>query len=143
MHPLVAAALRYQGVRFVHRGRLPHKLDCVGLIWRAFKDCGVELPCPADYGREPHLERFMSVIVEALGPDIGTRDLQPGDVVTMKTDRHPHHLAIVTHHPDRPLGLVHASSEFASRAKPDGCVMWHGLSPSYFARIVTVHRRPV
>lgn len=143
MSPLVVAARRYLGVRFVHRGRLPHKLDCVGLIWRAYRDCGVELPCPSDYGREPHLPRFMGTIVEALGPDIGKRDLQPGDVVTLRTANHPHHLAFIADHPDYPLGMLHASGEHPAPGAPHGRVVWHGLDRHYLARIVTVHRRPV
>ena len=136
MTPLVLAARRYLGVPFVHRGRSARKLDCVGLVWRAYRDCGVDVPCPKDYGKEPDLPRFMAVIVGALGPNRGKRDLQPGDVVTLRTANHPHHLAIVSDHPDHPLGLVHASGEH-------GYVAWHGLDKHYLARIVTSHRRPV
>lgn len=136
MTPLVLAARRYLRVRFVHRGRLPHKLDCVGLVWRSFRDCGVDVPCPADYGREPDMPRFMGVIVDALGEDIGKSDIQPGDVVTMRTANHPHHLAIVGDYPGGLLSLIHASGEH-------GRVVEHRLDPSYLARIVTVHRRPV
>lgn len=136
MTPLVLAARRYDGVRFVHRGRLPHKLDCVGLVWRAFRDCGVDVPCPKDYGREPDLPRFMAVIVGALGPDIGKAQLQPGDVVTLRTKHHPHHLAIVGDYPGGLLSLIHASGEH-------GRVVEHRLSPEYLARIVTTHRKPV
>lgn len=136
MTPLVLAARRYLKVRFVHRGRLPHKLDCVGLVWRAFRDCGIDVPCPKDYGREPNLPRFMAVIEGALGPDIGKRDLQPGDVVTMRTKDHPHHLAIVGDYPGGLLSLVHASGEH-------GRVVEHRLSSEYLTRIVTAHRKPV
>lgn len=136
MTPVVVAARAYLNVRFVHRGRLPHKLDCVGLVWRAFKDAGVDLPCPSDYGREPNLPRFMATIVEGLGPDVGTRDLQPGDVVTLRTANHPHHLAIVGDYPGGLLSLIHASGEH-------GRVVEHRLSPEYLARIVTAHRRSV
>lgn len=136
MTPLVLAARRYLRVRFVHRGRLPHKLDCVGLVWRAFRDAGVDVPAPTDYGREPDMPRFLGVIVGALGPDIGKADLQPGDVVTLRTANHPHHLAIVGDYPGGLLSLIHASGEH-------GRVVEHRLDPSYLARIVTVHRRPV
>ena len=135
MEPLwLQAARRYIGVRFVHRGRLPHKLDCVGLVWRAFKDAGVELPCPSDYGREPHLPRFMATIEQALGVAVKGPP-QPGDVVTLRTAQHPHHLAIVGDYPGA-LSLIHASGEH-------GRVVEHRLSPDYLARIVTIHRRAV
>jgi cell wall-associated NlpC family hydrolase len=133
MSRLVESARKYRGVRFVHRGRRASKLDCVGLVWRAFRDIGVDVPCPNDYGREPQHERFRAAIEEALGPPIALDQLQPGDVVTLKSLRHPHHVAIVCDHPNG-LGLIHASGEH-------GRVVEHRLDPSYFARIVTAHRR--
>jgi cell wall-associated NlpC family hydrolase len=133
MSPLILAARRYLGVRFVHRGRSATKLDCVGLVWRAYADCGVALPCPTDYGRDPEALRFRIAVEDALGPRVPS--LAIGDVVTLRTKRHPHHLAIVTDHPEG-LGLIHASGEH-------GRVVEHRLDPTYRARIVTVHRRAV
>lgn len=135
MSRLVRAARRYLGVPFRHRGRLPHKLDCVGLVWRAYLDCGVVLPDERTYGREPHIHRFRAAIESALGAPVNREDMRPGDVVTMKTQKHEHHLAIVTDHPEG-LGLIHASGEH-------GCVVEHRLSPEYMQRIVNVYRRPV
>lgn len=135
MTPLVLAARRYLGARFVHRGRLPHKLDCVGLVWRSYRDCGVDVPCPSDYGREPDMPRFMGTIVQGLGPSVAGPPL-PGDVVTMRTALHPHHLAIVGDYPGGLLSLIHASGEH-------GRVVEHRLSPDFLARIVTIHRRAV
>lgn len=135
MTPLVLAARRYLGVRFVHRGRRPDKLDCVGLIWRAYADCGVELPCPTDYGREPQADRFRQAIVAALGEPVPLASLAVGDVVTLRTLKHPHHVALVGGHPHG-LSLIHASGEH-------GRVVEHRLDATFRARIVTVHRRPV
>ena len=136
MTPVVLSARRYLGTPFVHRGRSFRKLDCVGLVWRAFLDSGVQLPCPIDYGREPDLPRFMGTIVEGRGADIGKANLQPGDVVTLRTKNHPHHLAIVGDYPGGLLSLIHASGEH-------GRVVEHRLSPEYLDRIVTAHRRSV
>lgn len=133
MSRLVEAARKYLGVRFVHRGRLPHKLDCVGLVVRAYADCGVALPDRRDYSREPNADDFLSSIEAGLGKPVS--GLQPGDVVTMKTKLHPHHLAIVTDHPHG-LGLIHASGEH-------GKVVEHRIDDSYMKRIVRVYRRPV
>lgn len=136
MTALVAAARRYVGVRFVHRGRRADKLDCAGLVLRAYADCGVELPAPPEnYGREPQLGAFMDAIVAALGPAVSGPP-QVGDVVTLRTAQHPHHVAIVGDYPGGLLSLVHASGEH-------GRVVEHRLSPEYLARIVTIHRRPV
>ena len=134
MTALVAAARRYLGVPFRHRGRSAQKLDCVGLVWLAYRDCGVDLPCPTDYGREPQASRFMAAIVAALGPAVPGPP-QIGDVVCLRTKKHPHHVAIVCDHPDYPLGLIHASGEHDR-------VVWHGLDASFLARIASIHRRP-
>jgi cell wall-associated NlpC family hydrolase len=134
MSALVTAARRYLGVRFVHRGRLLHKLDCVGLVWRSYLDCGVELEDFRLYGREPDINRWQAAMVANLGPAVRP-PLQPGDVVALRTLRNPHHLAIVCDHPEG-LGLIHASGEH-------GRVVEHRLDPAYRARITHVYRRPV
>ena len=93
------------------------------------------LPAPPEnYGREPQLDTFMAAIVAALGPAV-PGPAQVGDVVTLRTAQHPHHVAFVGDYPGG-LSLVHASGEH-------GRVVEHRLSPEYLARIVTIHRRPV
>lgn len=134
MTPLVLAARRYLGVPFRHRGRRPDKLDCVGLVLMAYRDCGVTLFAPTDYGREPHLDRFQSAIEAGLGKPV-SEGPKVGDVVTLKTLKHPHHIAIVGNHPEG-LSLIHASGEH-------GRVVEHRLDPAYMRRITHVYRRPV
>lgn len=136
MNPLVQAARRYLGVRFVHRGRLPHKLDCVGLVWRAYKDCGVELEDFRLYGREVDLGRWIEAMERNLGQPVGF-PLQAGDVVSLRTLLNPHHVAIVGDYPEAgEFSLIHASGE-------KGRVIEHRLSDRYRERIVSVYRRPV
>jgi cell wall-associated NlpC family hydrolase len=135
MSELVLAARRYLGVRFVHRGRLPHKLDCVGLIWIAYRDCGVALDDFRLYGREPDITRWQAAMVANLGAPIRP-PLQAGDVVALRTLRHPHHVAIVGDYPGGLLSLIHASGEH-------GRVVEHRLDATYRARITHVYRRPV
>lgn len=134
MSRLVAAARRYLGVPFRHRGRSATKLDCVGLVWRAYRDCGVVLDHPTDYGTEPQAPRFRAAIVAALGPAVAGPP-QIGDVVCLRTLKHPHHVAIVVDHPDYPLGLLHASGEH-------GFVVEQGLDRARLRRITSIHRRP-
>lgn len=134
MTALVAAARKYLGVRFSHRGRRVDRLDCVGLVWRAYLDCGVVLECPEDYGREPDAQRFGEAIRSALGPPVDR--LAVGDVVTLRTESHPHHIAIVGDYPESGFSLVHASGDH-------GRVVEHRLSDDYLERVVTIHRRPV
>jgi cell wall-associated NlpC family hydrolase len=134
MSALIAAARRYLGVPFRHRGRGPRYFDCVGLVRQAYADCGVTMPCPDDYGREPQAGRFMAAISAALGPAV-PGPVQAGDVVTLRTLKHPHHVAFVADYPGG-LSLLHASGEH-------GRVVEHRLSNDYLARIVSIHRRPV
>ena len=130
----IDAARAYRGRPFRHLGRGPTYFDCAGLVWRAYADCGVVLPCPSDYGREPQADRFQRAIEAALGaPVVG---MAVGDVVTLKTKRHPHHVALVGDYPYGGFSLIHASGEH-------GRVVEHRLDDSYMARIVTIHRRPV
>lgn len=141
MTPLVLAARRYYGVRFRHRGRRPDKLDCVGLVLVAYRDCGVELQDFCLYGREPDITRWRAAMESNLGAPVAAGPLRTGDVlrmgdvVAMRTLRHPHHLAIVGDHPEG-LSLIHASGEH-------GFVTEHLLDPSYLRRISHVYRRPV
>jgi cell wall-associated NlpC family hydrolase len=131
---LVAAARAYLGVPFRHRGRRPPKLDCVGLVLLAYADCGLTLWAPADYGREPQLPRFQAAIEAGLGAAV-TGGPRVGDVVSLRTLKHPHHIAIVGDHPDG-LSLIHASGEH-------GRVVEHRLDASYLDRITHVYRRAV
>jgi cell wall-associated NlpC family hydrolase len=135
MTALVLAARRYLGVPFVHRGRRPpKKLDCVGLVLFAYRDCGVVLEDFRLYGREPDITRWKAAMERNLGPPVRS-PLQAGDVVAMRTLANPHHLAIVFDHAEG-LGLIHASGEH-------GRVVEHGLDATYLRRITHIYRRPV
>lgn len=135
MTPLVLAARRYLGAPFVHRGRLPHKLDCVGLVWRSYRDCGVSLKDFRLYGREVDMARWQEAMTRNLGEPVS--GLQVGDVVSLRTLLNPHHVAIVGDYPEAgEFSLIHASGE-------KGRVVEHRLSSRYRARIVNVYRRPV
>lgn len=142
MSALVAAARRYKGVRFRHRGRTPQALDCAGLVWRAYLDCGIELPDFRLYGREPHEDGLVQHVRSALGepfllaspPDAA---LQPGDVLVVRYEIEPHHLGIVT---DYPYGGAHGVIHADGMA---GKVIEHRLDAATCTRITHVFRRPV
>lgn len=142
MNSLVQAARRYAGVRFRHRGRTPVGLDCAGLVWRAYLDCGVELPDFRLYGREPHEDGLVRHVALALGePRLFAAppltELSPGDVVVLRYEVEPHHLAIVTDYPycSAP-GLIHADGMA-------GKVVEHRLDRATADRITHVFRRLV
>ena len=141
---LVAAARRYTGVPFRHRGRSNRGLDCAGLVWIAYRDCGLELPDNARYGREPHRDGLVTHCRVALGEEIATPPvnsarLEPGDVLVMRFEFEPHHMAIVTRHPLGHLAILHADGDRGQLS----CVLEHGLSADMVSRITHVFRRPV
>lgn len=139
MSALVAAARKYLGVRFRHLGRSKHSLDCVGLGDISFRDCGVRLPIPRHYGREPFQDRLMGSLREALGEPLASGAVpQPGDVGVFRFRDEPHHVALIGDAPYGGLTLIHADSSPGVR-----CVVEHRLDDWWMERLVAVFRRPV
>lgn len=142
--PIVHAARQYLGVRFRHRGRSRVGLDCAGLVWRAYHDCGVDLPDFRLYGPEPHRDGLTRHVTAALGEPVlcapvRESGLLDGDVVILRFRTEPHHLGIVAavDYAGTPaFNLIHADGE-AER------VLEHRLTPDMVARITHVYRRPV
>lgn len=144
-HPLVAAARTRLGVKFRHMGRSAQVLDCVGLGKLAYLDCGIDLPVPRYYGREPFRGNLMQALREALGepiaagPEAREAKLQPGDVGVFRFRDEPHHVGLIG---DAPYGdeltLIHADSSPGLR-----CVVEHRLDDWWRERLVAAFRRPV
>lgn len=136
--PLVAAARRYLGVPFRHLGRSRHGLDCVGLGWRSYVDCGLTLPVPRYYGREPFQDQLMGYLRAALGEPFAhgpTADLVPGDVATFRFRDEPHHVALIGDSPYGGLTLIHADSSPGVR-----CVVEHRLDDWWRERLLAAFR---
>lgn len=138
---LVSAARKYKNVRFRHRGRNARGLDCAGLAWCAYRDCGVTLPDFLLYGTEPHQDGLITHIRSALGEEIASSPvdascLRAGDVVVLRFEVEPHHVAILTDYRYGGLAVIHADGHC-------GKVVEHRLAPDHIARITHVFRRPV
>lgn len=149
MSRLVAAARAYLtagpnggAVKWRHRGRTAVGLDCAGLPWIAYKDCGVALPDFRLYGPEPHNDGLVTHITEALGEPVNVAPvwqsgLMVGDVIVIRLEIEPHHVGIVTDYPyGNAFGIIHADGHY-------GKVIEHRLSNDYTRRITHVYRRPV
>jgi cell wall-associated NlpC family hydrolase len=63
------------------------------------------------------------------------QDMEPGDVLVMRFEREPHHLAIVADHPNGGLSIIHAL------AKP-GEVVEHGLDAKWRQRVMACFAMP-
>lgn len=137
---LVTAARAYLGVRWRHRGRSIHGLDCAGVGILAYRDCDVDLPDFVYYGREPHNDGLVRHLTAALGEPlpVGT-PLQDGDVLCMRFDREPHHVAIVadaTYGGIDTFNIIHADG-FVGR------VIEQRLTPDMIERITQHYRKEV
>lgn len=141
MNRLVEAARKYKGVKFQHQGRKAHCLDCAGLGWLAYQDCGVTLHDFRKYGPEPFEDGLVKHVTKALGEPVKLspvtrRDLEVGDVVIMRFAVNPHHVAMVTDYLYGGLALIHADGH-------TGRVVEHRLADDHIQRITHVFRRPV
>ena len=146
MSAIVEAARRYIGVPFVHQGRSSRGLDCVGLLWLAYADCGVHLDPHRSYPGEPDTAELVLRITASLGnpvvvSPVRSSDLQLGDVVllVLPREKNPHHVGLVANYPLGGFSLIHAHS----MAKPRGRVIEHRLANDHVSRITHVFRRPV
>ena len=131
-HPLVAAARRYIGRPFRHRGRGPRYYDCAGVCICASADIGHVVQDLAHYGREPHKDGLREQVRLNMGPPI-TGALQPGDIPLMRFERYPHHLGIIGDYGDGGLSLIHAYAEV-------GYVCEHRLDAVWQSRIIEAYR---
>lgn len=141
MSALASSARKYLGVRFRHRGRSERGLDCAGLGWIAYRDCGYELPDFRLYSREPHDDGLITYISAALGDPVYLAPIHPamicsGDVVVLRFDVEPHHVAIVGNYRFGGHSLIHACGH-------NNKVIEQRMSDDMVKRITHVFRRPV
>lgn len=137
---VVSAARSYIGVPFRHRGRSRAGVDCAGLAWCAFRDAGMELS-DADYvlyGREPYRGELERTIQVALGEPVAVapvnaRQLRVGDVLAVRFNVRPHHVAIVADYRYGGLSVIHSCGAV-------GKVVEHRLADDMVKRITHVFR---
>lgn len=125
----VEIARSYLGVRWAHQGRSRYRLDCIGLLVKAF-------PWVKDtkgYSRDPHDGLLERLVAEQFGPAVNSDTLQFGDVVLMAFPRVVRHVGIVGDHP-LGLSLIHTDAML-------GRVTEHRLDDTWRKRIRFVHRK--
>lgn len=121
---VIEQARKYLGVRFHHQGRNSAGLDCAGLVVRVAHDLELSSFDSRDYGREPNAGMLKSVMESNMDR---VRKYVPGDVVLMRFNKEPQHLAIVTE-----LGIIHA---YAQARK----VVEHSLDTVWLSRIIAAY----
>lgn len=141
MSALVAAARARIGTRFRHRARSSSHADCAGLGVLIYQDCGVTLPDFRLYGREPNKDGLVEHVTAALGEPVAlaqvrVSDLQVGDVIVLRFEVEPHHVAIVADYIFGGFSMIHADGHTNK-------VIEHRMAPDHVKRITHVFRRPV
>jgi len=128
-------AIKYLGAKFMHMGRSPTHMDCVGLIALTMRDMGREVVDSPYYGREPARNnnsfQLHDYIEMNFGPPV-TRPLRGNDIILLKLRPRlaPAHVAIVAPHPHG-LGMIHTYGEI-------GKVVYHRIDDHRMAQIVEV-----
>lgn len=134
---IVSNARSWLGTRWQHQARLKGVgCDCAGLVIGVARECGI-----VDFAFDVNgYERFPSGNTLAMHcgeymTRIDKNDIAPGDVVLMRFDGEPQHLAIVADYVHGGLSVVHAYA--LSRQ-----VVEHALDDTWRKRIVAAYRMP-
>lgn len=121
----VQAARAYTGVRWRHQGRSSLGVDCIGLVILAAHDLGLTDHDQTDYGRIPDGQKLQQELSKHL---IKVDAPQVGDVLLMRFDQNPQHVAIKTD-----LGILHAYAQVRR-------VVEHRLDDVWASRILATYR---
>lgn len=143
---VVNEARLWLGTRFHHQGRVKatehHQggCDCIGLIIGVAKNLELISPITGKpltlydqqgYSRYPDGVALQQAMAACL-PEIAVTELEPGDILLLKFEENPQHVAIVSDYGDK-LGIIHC---YAQARK----VVEHGLDISWQQRIVRAYR---
>lgn len=127
---IVDAARSYLGVRYHHQGRSRAGLDCAGLLVCVARDLGLDTSEDiTGYARTPDGVSLKTALDRALLP-VSIFGYSPGDVLLMRFERDPQHIAIVT---DK--GIIHS---YLSVRR----VVEHGIDDTWRGRILAAYELP-
>lgn len=122
---IVDEARSYIGCRWHHQGRSRAGVDCVGLVIRVAHALGLSDFDIADYSRQPDPAMMRALLALHMEP-VGQPQI--GDVLLMKFEREPQHVAIVTDQ-----GIIHAYAQTRR-------VVEHRLDSLWKSRIVGAYQ---
>ena len=104
---IISAARSEIGTRFRHQGRVGGKcLDCAGLVVRVATLLGVTVEDQRGYARQPSAAQLETALDCQPGVKLVRGEPLPGDILLLRFDKDPQHLAIFTGE-----NIIHASSQ--------------------------------
>lgn len=134
---ILAAAQSELGTPFRHQGRTPGgALDCAGLVIVVAEKLGADYVDQQGYSRYPSDGLLESALdAQPCLRRVALVDMQPGDVLLMRFNSDPQHLAIFAGRSDvyQAEGIIHAWLQARK-------VCEHVLTDEWRSRIVRVYR---
>lgn len=125
---IIAAARTAVGTKFRHQGRqIGIGLDCAGLAQHVAASAGVATVDVEGYPNRPFAGQLESTLDAQPGLH-RVPDMQPGDILLMRFDGEPQHLAIFAGRT-----IIHAYAKAR-------IVCEHDFTPEWVARVVRVYR---
>ncbi|KXU39379.1 hypothetical protein AXE65_08840 [Ventosimonas gracilis] len=128
----IAAARRFVGCKWRHRGRTRFGIDCIGLLVKAMQAGGILMRDRVDYGREPWNDGLQKELFAHFGEPV-THPPKAGDValIHLPDNPAPSHIGLIGELDGR-LTLIHSASELN--------VCEHGLTDDWLSCIVARYR---
>lgn len=127
------SARSLRGAKWLHLGRTPERLDCIGLIAVAARQVGLKFHDEIGYSREPRDDLLRAGLRERFGEALPVAMARPGDIALYRHGRgEPSHVGIVGDHPDGGLSLIHVHLLYG--------VIEQGLRDRVLLSIVEVYR---
>lgn len=124
---IVDEARTYLNCRWHHQGRSRAGVDCIGIVIKVAHALNIFTFDTFDYSRQPDPNRMRELLGEHM-ERIDPSRAQVGDVLLMRFEREPQHVAIVTDQ-----GIIHAYAQ-ARR------VVEHRLDSLWKSRVVGAYQ---
>lgn len=141
-YEVIAQARDWIGVPFAHQGRSRSGVDCLGLLVMVAQGLALNFQCrpvrdcdDVTYGHRPDTVQLRAGLCAYLEP-LSITAMQPADIVLMRVEHVPQHLAIVSDYPEPgQRGMIHAYA-------PARKVVEHRLCERWSSAIEAVFRLP-
>jgi cell wall-associated NlpC family hydrolase len=124
---IIDEARTWLNVRWVHQGRSRAGVDCIGIVIKVAHALDIFTFDTFDYSRQPDPNRLRELIGEHMDK-IMINDARIGDVLLMRFEREPQHVAFVTD-----AGILHAYAQVRR-------VVEHGFDDIWRSRVVGAYR---